>query len=124
MSPPLRLVLLLAMAVYFTVLLLFVRRRGLNLKYFLLWLVTGAVLFVLILFPGILTAMAHLLCIQSEMNALISAVCFFIILLEISLTAIVSRLNDKLTRTIQQTALLEQRIRALEQALEEQEKGA
>ena len=124
MSPTLRLVLILAMAVYFTVLLLFVRRRGLNLKYFLLWLVTGAVLFVLILFPGILTAMAHLLCIQSEMNALISAVCFFIILLEISLTAIVSRLNDKLTRTIQQTALLEQRIRALEQALEEQEKGA
>ena len=124
MSPTLRLVLILAMAVYFTVLLLFVRRRGLNLKYFLLWLVTGAVLFVLILFPGILTAMAHLLCIQSEMNALLCAVCFFIILLEISLTAIVSRLNDKLTRTIQQTALLEQRIRALEQALEEPAKGA
>ena len=124
MSPTLRLVLILAMAVYFTVLLLFVRRRGLNLKYFLLWLVMGVALFVLILFPGILTAMAHLLCIQSEMNALISAVCFFIILLEISLTAIVSRLNDKLTRTIQQTALLEKRIRALEQALEEKEKDA
>ena len=48
----------------------------------------------------------------------------FIILLEISLTAIVSRLNDKLTRTIQQTALLEKRVRALEQALEEKEKDA
>lgn len=124
MSPTLRLVLILAMAVYFTVLLLFVRRRGLNLKYFLLWLIMGAALFVLILFPRILTAMAQLLCIQSEMNALISAVCFFIILLEISLTAIVSRLNDELTRTIQQTALLEKRIRALEQALEEKEKDA
>ena len=124
MSPTLRLVLILAMAVYFTVLLLFVRRRGLNLKYFLLWLIMGAALFVLILFPRILTAMATLLCIPSAMNPPLSAVCFFIILLEISLTAIVSRLNDKLTRTIQQTALLEKRIRALEQALEEKEKDA
>ena len=124
MSPTLRLVLILAMTVYFAVLLLFVRRQGLNLKYFLLWLVMGVALFILILFPGILTFLARLFGIQSEMNALISAICFFIMLLEISLTAIVSRLNDKLTRTIQQTALLEKRIRALEQALEEKEKDA
>lgn len=121
MSPTLRLVLILAMAVYFSVLLLFVRRQGLNLKYFLLWLVMGVLLLILILFPGILTFLAHLFGIHSEMNALISAICFFTMLLEISLTAILSRMNDKLTRTIQHTALLEQRVRELEQKLDSME---
>ena len=49
MSPTLRIVLIAAMIFYFILLLGFVRRRGLNLKYFLLWLFMGLVLLVLIL---------------------------------------------------------------------------
>ena len=114
MSSTLRIVLIFAMIFYFIMLLAFVRRRGLNLKYFLLWLVMGVVLLILILFPKLLTIMAALLGIQLEMNGLISAICFFLILLDISLTAIVSHQNDKITKLLQKTAILEKRIDELE----------
>lgn len=116
MSPTLRIVLIAAMLFYFIILIGFVRRRGLNLKYFLLWLGMGLVLLVLILFPGLLTVLASLLGIQLEMNGLISAICFFLIILDISLTAILSHQNDKITRLLQKTALLEKRIDELEKA--------
>ena len=120
MALTLRLVLIAAMAVYFVVLALFVRKHGLNLKYFLLWLVMGVAILLLILFPQILTFLADLFGVQSEMNALLSAMVFFMLLLEISLTAICSRLNARLTRVIQQTALLESRIRELEEKREKE----
>lgn len=119
MTLTLRIVLIVAMLLYFAVLLAFVRKRGLNLKYVLLWFVMGVALFLLILFPGLLTVISGFLGFQSEMNALLSAICFFIILLEISLTAIASRQNSKLTRLIQQNALLEKRIEELEKKLSE-----
>lgn len=121
MSPTLRFVLIGAMIFYFVLLISFVRSRGLNLRYFLLWLVMGLVLMLLIIFPGILPVMARLLGIQSEMNALISAICFFMILLEVSLTAIVSHQNDKITRLLQKTAILEKRIDELEKSAKEAE---
>ena len=121
MTNTLRLILAIAMVIYFAILTFFVRRREINLKYTLLWLFVGVVLLVLVLFPGLLTLIARLLGFQTEMNALFSAVCFAIILLEVSLTAIVSRLNEKLIRVIQQTALLENRIQRLEEELAEKE---
>lgn len=120
MTLTLRIVLIVAMLVYFAVLLTSVRKRGLNLKYVLLWLLMGIVLFILILFPNLLTVVSGLLGFRSEMNALLSAICFFIILLEISLTAISSRHNAKLTRLVQQNALLEKRIEDLEKKLSEE----
>lgn len=121
MTNTLRLILAIAMVIYFAILIFFVRRREINLKYTLLWLFVGVVLSILVLFPGLLTVIARLLGFQTEMNALFSAVCFAIILLEIFLTAIVSRLNEKLIRVIQQTALLENRIQRLEDELAEKE---
>lgn len=121
MTNTLRLILAIAMVIYFAILIFFVRRREINLKYTLLWLFVGVALSILVLFPGLLTVIARLLGFQTEMNALFSAVCFAIILLEVSLTAIVSRLNEKLIRVIQQTALLENRIQRLEEELAEKE---
>ena len=120
MNSTLRLFLIAAMAVYFLILILFVRRHGLSLKYSLLWIGMGIIILLLILFPQILTFITGLLGVYSEMNALLSAMVLFLLLLEISLTAICSRLNTKLTRMIQQTALLEDRIRELEAKCEKE----
>lgn len=114
-STTLRIAMLLAVALYFVLVFYLLKRKSLNLKYTLLWLLSGVIMFVLAIFPQILNYFANLVGIYEPTNALFSIICFCIIIILMSLTAIVSKLNEKSKRLIQQLALLEKRIRELEE---------
>ena len=107
-----------ALAVYTLVLLLMLRRKRLTLRYALLWIFSDVLMLLLAVFPGILPAFAGLVGIYDHTNALFAVVIFCLILILMSLSSVVSDLSEKLKRLAQANALLEKRLRELEQGEE------
>ena len=68
----------------------------------------------LAVFPRILSWLAALVGIYDPTNALFAFMFFCGIIILMSITAIVSKLNEKSKRLIQSVALLEKRVRELE----------
>ncbi len=110
----LKLCLIVAIVFFFVIVLLLLKYRRLTLKYSLLWFFTGASLFILVLFPGIIQVIAGIGGFQSSMNALYIILIAFLIMLSIMLTSIVSKQTERIRSLAQQNALLEQRLRILE----------
>lgn len=110
----LRILLLIAICIYFLMIFQLLKRKTLNLKYTLLWLASGLIMLVLAVFPQLLQSFAVMVGISAPMNALFSVVLFCIIIILMSLTAIVSKLNEKNKALTQSIALLEKRLRDVE----------
>lgn len=118
MASVLRFFLIIAILFYFIFIIYFLRKKALHLKYCILWLVSGIVMLLFVLFPQLLEILSHMLGIVSPVNMLFACELFFLMLILMSITSIVSKQNEKSKRTIQQLALLEKRIRELEEEKE------
>ncbi len=117
----LRISLIIGIVIYFLVLLKLLKNNRLNLKYTLLWMFTGIVLFIMALLPDVVLFFTKSVGIVEATNGLFAIMIFCILMILISITAIVSKLNDKSKRLIQTVALLEKRLRDVE-AMEKGEK--
>ena len=84
-----------------------IRKNKLDLKYALSWILLGAGILILDLFPGITSLLARLLGIEVPVNML------FFLLVIFSLTMAVSRLSRRITRLTQEVALLSRRLQEL-----------
>jgi hypothetical protein len=115
MAIEIRIFLLVAVILYFLEIIHLLKKRRLNLKYSLLWLAVGVLMILFIIFPQIITAFSNLLHFQSSMNALYILLIGFLVIICVALTSIVSRQNGHIKRLTQNAALLEERIRKLEQ---------
>lgn len=110
----LRITLCIAIICYFIIILYYLKRRMLELKYTLIWLVAGVVMGIMIFFPELLLYFVKILGIESNMNGLY-VLCFaFIIAILMTLTAIASRQSQKIKILIQEISMMEKRIRELE----------
>ncbi len=107
---------LVGIALYFAAIFYLLHKKTLALKYTLMWILAGLVMAVIAVFPGILTRFAGMVGISTPSNALFAAILFAILLILIALTSIISGLNDKTTKLVQSMAILEKRVRDLEDA--------
>lgn len=110
----LRITLSIAVICYFVLILYYLKKRMLELKYTLLWLAAGAVMGIMVFFPEILVKFVKLLGIESNMNGLYVLSIAFIIAILMTLTSIVSRQSLKIRTLIQELSMMEKRIRDLE----------
>lgn len=117
MNSSLRIVISIALLVYYICIFYFLKKKSLTLKYTLLWLFTGLVMILIVLFPQVLETALHAVGIVELTNGLFGIVCFGLLIILLSITSIVSMLNDKLRKLIQQCAMYERRIRELEMRL-------
>lgn len=111
----LRLTLCIAVICYFVLILYYLKKRMLELKYTLIWLIAGVVMGIMIFFPELLVKFVRLLGIESNMNGLYALVSAFIIAILMTLTSIVSRQTLKIKILIQEISMMEKRIRELEE---------
>lgn len=116
----LRIVLCVAVLIYFILICIFLKNKVLELKYTLLWILTGICMAIMIFYPRALVCIIRLLGIDSLMNGLYLICIGFLFVLSMSLTSIVSKQNSKIRRLVQQSALLENRIQELENNNKEQ----
>ena len=110
----LRIVLSVAVICYFIIILYYLKKRMLELRYTLIWLAAGICMGIMVFFPRLLIDFVHLLGIESNMNGLFILCFAFIIAILMMLTAIVSRFALKVRTLIQEISMLEKRIRELE----------
>ena len=107
----LRITLGIALIVYFGLILLFLKRKAIELKYTLLWLLAGLCMTILVIFPHILPAFLGLFGIVGNMNGLFIICIAFLMMLCMALTSIVSRQAGKIRKLTQSMAILEKELR-------------
>ena len=110
----LRVTLSVAVICYFILILYYLKKRMLELKYTLLWLAAGVVMGIMIFFPELLVWFVGILGIESNMNGLYVLSIAFIVAILMTLTSIVSRQAMKIRTLIQEMSMMEKRIRELE----------
>lgn len=111
----LRVTLSIAVICYFILILYYLKKRMLELKYTLIWLAAGIIMGVMIFSPELLVMFVRLLGIESNMNGLYVLCIAFIIAILMTLTSIVSRQALKIRILIQEISMMEKRIRELEE---------
>lgn len=114
MSISLRITLLVAIIIYFLSIFYLLKRKRLDLRYTLLWIFGGIIMLFILLFPGVITFFLKVTGIVEEVNAVLASAIFIMIIILISITSIVSKLNSDLRKLAQKCALYEKRIRELE----------
>lgn len=102
---------------YFIIIIRLVNKRALLLKYALLWILTGIALGLLVAFPKLLDYFVAITGVQLASNGLFLLGIGFTVILVMSLTVIVSRQAEKIKNLAQINAMMEKRIRNLEDKL-------
>lgn len=110
----LKISLIIGIIVYFFVIIYFLKKNTLSLKYSLLWLASGFVMLILVIIPSLMEYITKILGIKSVMNGLFAISVFMILIILMSLTAILSKMKTQNKQLIQACALLEKRVRDLE----------
>lgn len=101
--------------IYFILVIYFLKRRLIDLKYSLVWLLAGICLAVFIIWPDALYTLMGAFGISVPVNGVFLVCIGFIIVILMSMTAIVSKQTDRIKQLVQHQALLEKRIRELEE---------
>ena len=112
-------------AVVFLVVILWLLKKGrLTVRYSIIWLMAGGALLVFAAFPYIVLVLRDWLNMEMPVNVIFTLVLAFVLLLLLSLSTIVPGFAEKLKRLAQENALLEKRVRELEQALAQRMDGS
>lgn len=118
MSTSFHLLLIAVILIYFIVIIFLLKKKKLALKYTLLWMFVGIVLAVLAIFPLILNYISEFLGFVSSMNALFTLTIAFAFMLILALTSIVSNQSIRIKQLTQSLAILEKKVRDLENGQE------
>ena len=116
-SPTIRVLLLLGTICYLALILFLLKKRRLTVKYAIIWLLSAVVLVIFALFPYVVLVLTDLLGMAVPSNTVFILAAAFMLLLLLSLSSAVSQFAQKITRLAQKNALLEERVRRLEQQL-------
>jgi len=84
-----------------------VRRRKLNEEYSWLWMITGAVLLVLSIFPGLLLFITRAIGAVAPANTLFFFGVIFLLLIVLHYSIVISKLTNNIRALAQKMALLE-----------------
>ena len=120
MNEKLRICLAIGLVIYFIALFYLIKKQRLILKYSLIWMLSGVILIIFLIWPQFVFDASALIGISDPVNAVSLLFAGVSLLLTLSLTSIVSQFNKVNRDTIQSLALLERRVRELE----ERDKGS
>lgn len=119
MTVKLQVVIALAILVVFAILVNMIRRRSLELKYSLVWMMVLCALFVFACAPKLLIVVSDFLGIYAPVNMIFFLGFCFSLVIIFFLTVALSRLSNSIRTLDQIVALNEKRLQELEKELEE-----
>ncbi len=115
MTPQLQFFMILGAVALLLIIFLFLKRGLMSVKYSLLWLALAVGLVVFALFPYVVYVLRDLLDIEMPVNLVFLLMFCFVLMVLLSLSIAISQLADKCKRLTQANAILEKRVRDLEQ---------
>ena len=110
----LQIALIVALIIYFVSIFYMLKKKKLELRYTLLWIFAGVVMVFIALFPQDFSNLVKLLGIIEPTNGLFAVIMFLMLIIFMSMTSILSMLNNKIRTITQKCAMYEKRIRELE----------
>ena len=113
-----RLALVVGVILYLVVIFFLLKKRKLSVQYSIIWLFSGFALLVFALVPYVVLVLGDILHIVNPVNFVFLAAIGFMLLILLSISAAVSQLTEKNKTLTQNAALLERRIRELEQQMQ------
>ena len=114
MDKILQIFLIICLLFFLFLVLRFVAKKRLNLKYSLVWLFAGGAMLIVTIFPRLIEIIGGIIGIAAPVNTVFLFNGMFIILILLTLTFIVSHMNQRIYRMAQSIALLEKRVRDFE----------
>lgn len=117
----LQIISLIGLMIYFGGIIYLLKKKTISLKYTLMWIFAGIIMGINIVFPKLLYLGSKLLGIEVASNAIFAIVLFFVLLILLSITGIVSKMNEKNKTLTQSMAILEKRVRELEKKRDKKE---
>jgi hypothetical protein len=99
-----------AAVILLLVILELIRSRRLQERYALLWLLTGIVIFVLAVWRGLLGSLSDLVGIAYPPSALFVLAAFFVLVVLLHYSTVISKLSDQNRILAQRLALLERQV--------------
>ena len=111
---PLRVSIVAAVVAFVLLVVIFelIRSRRLQERYALLWLLTGLVIFVLAAWRGLLGWLADLVGIAYPPSALFVLASFFVLVVLLHYSTVISKLSEQNTILAQRLAILEHKLRS------------
>ena len=107
--------------IFLVVILNMLKKKKLNLKYTLTWLFAAFALLVVDCFPEIIEGIMNLVGVASPVSMVFVLEALFVLVILLSLTAIVSHLTERVYRLTQTIAIMEKKIRELEEENKKEE---
>ena len=107
--------------IFLVVILNMLKKKKLNLKYTLTWLFAAFALLVVDCFPQIIEGIMNLVGVASPVSMVFVLEALFVLVILLSLTAIVSHLTERIYRLTQTIAIMEKKIRELEEEKKKEE---
>ena len=100
--------------VYLLIVFYLLKKQKLAVQYAIIWLVSGFVLLLFAIFPYIVLVLSDILHVLNPVNFIFLVTLCFVLLILLSLSVVVSGFALRIKRLTQNAALLERRIRELE----------
>lgn len=113
MDSKLQMFFIIAIICYLVVIVQLLKKKKLNLKYTLLWLIGAIVLLIATIFPRTVYFISSLIGIDTPINSALILAGIFVIIILITLTSIVSSLNQTVRSLTQKLGLLDRQVREL-----------
>jgi len=108
----LNLILLITIFVFLviSIILYFIKKEKLKVKYAVIWILLFGLLFIFLLVPGLLGWLTKILGFEMPSNMIFSMILGVLVLINISLTGIVSSQDKKIRLLIQELSIIKQNI--------------
>lgn len=114
--------LILGSFVMFGLIIWLIKQDKVEIKYAIIWLAFSAVMIVFSIFPEVVYKLGDLIHVINPVNFIFLTQIIFILLILLSVTAVISGFSKKIKRLAQANALLEKRVRELEEQVNKTQK--
>ena len=115
MTPQLQFFMILGAIALLLIIFVFLKRGLMSVNYSLLWLALAVGLVIFAVFPYVVYVLRDLLDIEMPVNLVFFLMFCFVLVVLLSLSIAISQLADKCKRLTQANAILEKRVRDLEE---------
>lgn len=120
MNTMLRIALWTALFLYFGGIFYLLKKRLLELRYTLLWIFSGIVMMLIVIFPAAFERLMNRIGIIEAPNGLFAVVLFLLLVILVSMTSALSKMNRQIKTLAQKFAAYEKRLRMLEEKNEKE----
>ena len=114
----LRVLLILGAIALFGMIVWLIKNKKIEVKYSIIWLAFSATMILFAVFPYLVLVLGDISGVANPVNFIFMTLFVFILLILLSVSAVISGFSTKIKRLAQANALLEKRVRELEEKIE------